>query len=120
MSKHVLLAAEALAGQGIELEVVDCCSIKPMDEACLDRLAKENRPVFTVEEGELIGGFGAEVERRLNELGMYAPVMTIGIENRFITHGAMDYLLEECGLMPGQLAERIGKIYREWESKHVR
>ena len=120
MSKHVLLAAELLAAQGIGLSVIDCCCIKPMDEACLARLAQENRPVFTVEEGELIGGFGAEAERRLHELGLSAPVTTIGIENRFITHGAMDYLLEECGLMPGQLAERIGKTYRKWESKHVR
>ena len=120
MSKHVLLAADALAGQGIGLEVIDCCSIKPMDEACLARIAQENRPVFTVEEGELIGGFGAEAERRLHALGLSAPVTTIGIENRFITHGAMDYLLEECGLMPAQLAERIGRAYREWEDEHVR
>ena len=32
----------------------------------------------------------------------------------------MDYLLEECGLMPAQLAERIGQAYREWEDEHVR
>ena len=120
MSKHVLLAAEQLAAQGIGLSVIDCCCIKPMDEAFLARIAQENRPVFTVEEGELIGGFGAEAERRLHELGLSAPVTTIGIENRFITHGAMDYLLEECGLMPGQLAERIGQTYRKWEDEHVR
>lgn len=120
MTKHVLLAAETLAGQGIELEVIDCCSIKPMDEVCLGRLAKKGRPVFTVEEGELIGGFGAEAGRRLSDLGLRAPVVTIGIENRFITHGAMDCLLEECGLMPDQLAARIERAYRGWENEHVR
>lgn len=120
MTKHVLLAAQVLCGQGIELEVIDCCSIKPMDTACLERLAAQGRRIFTVEEGELIGGFGAEVERRCAELGLEEPVCAIGIENRFITHGAMDLLLEECGLMPEQLAERIGREYREWENKHVR
>jgi len=120
MSKHALLAANALHERGIELEVIDCCSIRPMDEACLARLAARNRMIFTVEEGELIGGFGAEVGRRCAAMGLAQPVCAIGIENRFITHGAMDLLLEECGLMPEQLAARFESEYRKWEKEHVR
>ena len=119
MTKHAMIAAEQLASQGIELEVIDCCSIKPMDMNCLARLAEEGRKVVTVEEGEIIGGFGAEAARLLAELGLKTPVSVIGIENRFITHGSMDLLLEECRLMPDQLAKRFAGIYHEWEKEHV-
>ena len=120
MTKHAVEAAQLLHEQGLELEIIDCCSIKPMDETVLERLVQQGKKVFTIEEGELIGGFGAEVERRCAEMGMTKPVYAIGIENRFITQGSMDLLLEECGLMPQQLAERMLRVYHEWESKHVR
>ena len=118
MTKHALHAADALSAHGIDLEVIDCCSIKPMDTQCLARLVQEGRKVVTVEEGEMIGGFGSEVARLLAEMGLKTPVTVIGIENRFITHGAMDLLLEECGLMPRQLEARFAGIYHEWENEH--
>ena len=119
MTKHAMIAAGQLADTGIELEVIDCCSIKPMDMTCLKRLVAENRKIITIEEGEMIGGFGSEVARVCADLGLNIPVSVIGLENRFITHGSMDLLLEECGLTPVQIAERIGEIYRMWEKNHV-
>ena len=99
--------------------MIDCCSIKPMDMDCLKRLTDSGRKIVTIEEGEMIGGFGSEVARLCAELGAKTPVTVIGIENRFITHGSMDLLLEECGLTPDQLAVRLASIYREWEKEHV-
>ena len=119
MTKHATLAAQQLAQQGIELEVIDCCSIKPMDMTCLKRLVDEKRKVVVIEEGEMIGGFGSEVSRVCTELGSNVPVSVIGLENRFITHGSMDLLLEECGLTPSQIAQRLDKIYHQWEKDHV-
>ena len=45
--------------------------------------------------------------------------MDEGLENRFITHGSVPELLEECGLMPRQLADRIEKIVDNKEKSHV-
>ena len=67
----------------------------------------------------MIGGFGSEVARVCTELGSEIPVRVIGLENRFITHGSMDLLLEECGLTPPQLAQRLERMYRVWEKQHV-
>ena len=119
MTKHALLASRQLAERGISVEVIDCCSIKPMDMQCLQRLVEEKRRIVVIEEGEMIGGFGSEVARVCTELGSGIPVRVIGLENRFITHGSMDLLLEECGLTPPQIAQRLEKIYRMWEKQHV-
>lgn len=119
MTKHAMIAADQLAKAGIDIEVIDCCSIKPMDMACLKRLVDEKRKVVVIEEGEMIGGFGAEVARMCTEIGSEIPVSVIGLENRFITHGSMDLLLEECGLTPQQIRQRLELIYRKWEKDHV-
>jgi len=119
MTKHAMLASRTLKEKGIEIEVIDCCSIKPMDAGCLKRLVEGKRKVVVIEEGEMIGGFGSEVARACTELGSEIPVSIIGLENRFITHGSMDLLLEECGLTPQQIAQRLEEIYRKWEKEHV-
>ncbi|MFQ9446847.1 MAG: S4 domain-containing protein [Christensenellales bacterium] len=67
--------------------------------------------LITVEEGEMIGGFGSEIARVCVEENADAPIQIIGLENRFITHGSVPELLEECGLMPRQLADRIEKSW---------
>ena len=116
MSKHAMLAAGILSEKGILIEVIDCCSLKPMDTLCLKRLVQQKRQIVVIEEGEMIGGFGSEVARVCTELGSRLPVQIIGLENRFITHGSMDLLLEECGLTPAQLAQRLEEIYRRQEN----
>ena len=56
-----LEAAELLAGEGIDAEVVDLRSLRPLDTATIaDSVMKTNRAVV-VEEGWKSGGFGAEV-----------------------------------------------------------
>ena len=112
MTKHAMEAAEILREKGIDAEVIDCCSIKPMDINCLERLFKEGKPLVIIEEGEMIGGFGSEVARKCVEHGAKAPAAIIGIENCFVAHGSVDQLLEECGLKPNQLAQRIENVLK--------
>ena len=118
MTLHALKAADVLEKKGISVEVIDCCSIKPMDMDCLRKLAEQGRRVVAIEEGEMIGGFGSEVGRLYTQLGAKMPVCVMGLENRFITHGSMDQLLDECGLTAEKLAVRMEETYREWEKQH--
>ena len=60
----------------------------------------------------MIGGFGSEVARDCIERGVKTPAAIIGIENRFVAHGSVDQLLEECGLQPGQIAQRIENVLK--------
>jgi pyruvate dehydrogenase E1 component beta subunit len=64
---YALKAAEALAAEGIEAEVIDLRTLRPMDtETILASVRKTNRCV-TVEEGWPQGGIGAEIMARIME-----------------------------------------------------
>jgi len=77
-------AANELAGMGIEAEVIDLRTLKPLDfETIADSIKKTNRAVV-VHEACLSGGFGAEVSARINsELFDYldAPVLRVAAKD---------------------------------------
>jgi len=80
MTGLALKAAAALAEQGIEAEVVDPRTIRPLDEALiLASVAKTNRAVV-IEEGWRFSGVGAEISARIMEKGfddLDAPVIRV-------------------------------------------
>lgn len=118
MSLHTVKAAALLEKRGLHVGVVDCCSLRPMDMECLEGLFACGAQMIILEEGELIGGFGSEVARLCAEHGAPAPVGIMGLPNRFITHGTVAQLLEECELMPEQIARRIEQAFAHQEREH--
>ncbi len=118
MTLHALQASQLLEKEGIHVGVIDCCTLKPLDMDCLRELFARGAKLITIEEGEKIGGFGSEIARICVNEKVPEPAAIIGIENRFVAHGSVAQLLEECGLMPEQLAERIKEINQE--SNHAR
>ncbi|MDW5594516.1 pyruvate dehydrogenase complex E1 component subunit beta [Conexibacter stalactiti] len=64
---HALTAAETLAAEGIELEVVDLRTLRPLDvPTVVGSVAKTNR-LLVVEEGPLTGGWAGELVARVSE-----------------------------------------------------
>ena len=64
---HALAAAEVLAGEGIDAEVIDLRSVRPLDiETVVRSVQKTNRAV-TVEEGWAACGIGSEIAAQLME-----------------------------------------------------
>jgi 2-oxoisovalerate dehydrogenase E1 component beta subunit len=80
MVRETLAAAEALAAEGIEAEVIDVATLKPLDEeSILSSVARTGRCVI-VHEAALTGGFGGEIAARLADRGLLsltAPVKRI-------------------------------------------
>ena len=80
MTGFALAAAEELAKQGIEAEVIDPRTIRPLDEnTILQSVAKTNRAVV-IEEGWRFAGIGAEISARIMEKGfddLDAPVVRV-------------------------------------------
>ena len=74
-------AAERLAGINIWAEVVSFPCIKPMDEEAVRRLLKRFRHVVTVEEHNIIGGFGSAVCEIAAEAGTGCRVHRIGLQD---------------------------------------
>ena len=77
---YALKAAEELAGQGIDAEVIDLRTLKPMDtETIIASVQKTGRAV-TVEEGWQQNGVGAEIAARILERAfdyLDAPVLRV-------------------------------------------
>ncbi|MFW0072815.1 MAG: alpha-ketoacid dehydrogenase subunit beta [Coxiella-like endosymbiont] len=80
MIKETLEAAEALAAQNIEAEVIDVATIKPLDmETILQSVEKTGRCVI-IQEAPLTGGVGAEIAAGIAERGLLsllAPVKRV-------------------------------------------
>ncbi|HVX77283.1 MAG TPA: pyruvate dehydrogenase complex E1 component subunit beta [Bradyrhizobium sp.] len=64
---YALKAAEELAGEGIEAEVIDLRTLRPMDTETLVESIKKTGRAVTVEEGWQQSGVGAEIAARLME-----------------------------------------------------
>jgi pyruvate dehydrogenase E1 component beta subunit len=61
MVPRALEAAEALAGEGIELELIDLRSLKPLDKECIVRSVSKTGRVLILHESPQTAGFGAEL-----------------------------------------------------------
>ena len=62
---YALKAAEDLAKEGIEAEVIDLRTIRPMDTETVIEIVKKTEPLVTVEEGWPQSGVGAEIATRV-------------------------------------------------------
>ncbi len=94
---EALLAADKLAEEGIDAEVINIHTIKPLDEELVIASAKKTGKVFTVEEHSVIGGLGSAV---CDCLAKNAPtkVTTIGVQDVFGESGPAKDLLHKYGL----------------------
>jgi len=66
-----LKAAEELAKDGIEAEVIDLRSLRPMDKECILNSVKKTSKLVTAEEGTKMGGVGAEIAAIVAEEGLH-------------------------------------------------
>jgi 1-deoxy-D-xylulose-5-phosphate synthase len=99
---------DELLKEGLDVGVVNCRFVKPLDGALLTRLAALYPVLVTLEENTLRGGFGSGVHEFLQEAGLpIGGLHHLGIPDRFVTHGSPAQLLEEIGLSPARLVERV-------------
>ena len=108
MVKQAVEAARLLNMANIKATVVNMRFVKPLDTAMLGWLL-ERQPelLVTLEENALAGGFGSAVLEFMADAEKRCRVLRFGIEDKFIEHGSCPQLLEKCGLMPQQIADRI-------------
>ncbi|MDD9876841.1 MAG: pyruvate dehydrogenase complex E1 component subunit beta [Magnetovibrio sp.] len=81
---HALAAAEALAAEGIDAEVINLRSVRPLDMETIIQSARKTNRVVTVEEGWATTGIGAEIAARMMEQAfdyLDAPVHRVSGED---------------------------------------
>lgn len=109
-----LQAAETLAQQGIDVEVVNARFIKPMDEDMLHAIMQRGLPILTIEEAVLQGGFGSAVLEFMFDYDYRnVAIERIGIPDQFIEHGNVDQLLAEINLTAEEAVFRIQSLVKK-------
>lgn len=107
-------AAKMLKKDGIDAEVINIHTIKPLDEDLVFASAKKTRRVVTVEEHFKIGGLGTAVCELLSEK-LPTQVLRIGIEDEFTKSGPAKELLHKYSLDAEGIYEKI-KVYLNGDS----
>jgi transketolase len=92
---RVQAAADLLAAEGIEVEVIDMPSLKPLDTALLCASAKKTGAVLTVEEHSIIGGLGSAVSECLLEADLHPRFHRLGVRDRFTESGTPEALRDK-------------------------
>ena len=90
-------AADKLAEDGISAEVINICTIKPLDEELIIASARKTGKVVTVEEHSVIGGLGSAVCDCLSEK-LPTRVKKVGMQDIFGESGSAQDLLVKYGL----------------------
>lgn len=97
MTYHMLAAAELLAKDGIDAEVIHVPTIKPLDAHTIVKSLHKTGAAVTAEEAQINGGFGGAVAELLSE--QYpAPLYRIGMQDRFGESGKPEELMTHFGL----------------------
>lgn len=103
-----------LAKVGVTPMLVNARSIKPLDVKLLSGLLQiQGARIVTIEEGVLTGGFGAAVLEFASAFKLEKPkvklaeVVSIGLPDSFVEHGARATLLDLVGLSPKALTDKL-------------
>ena len=98
-------AAEMLKAEGIDAEVINIHTVKPLDEELVIASAKKTGAVVTAEEHSVIGGLGSAVCDVLSE-NYPVPVIKVGVNDQYGRSGKVPELLEIYGLTAKNIYEK--------------
>lgn len=101
-----LAAADMLAQEGIDAQVINIHTIKPLDEEIVVNAAKTTGKLFTVEEHSIIGGLGSAVAEVIAEKAP-AKLTRIGVKDVFGESGPAKELLHKYELDAEGIVKQI-------------
>lgn len=107
MVVNAIMARELLLSKGITPTIVNARFIKPMDFEMLREIASTHSFILTVEDGQVLGGFGSAVAEFFIQNEQHVKLKMLGIPDIFVEHGKQDELLSSLGLDPFGITKAI-------------
>lgn len=104
-----LKAAEALAAEGMDVEVIDAFSVKPLDEETVLASVRKTGRVVVAEEHSVHGGLGSAVAEVLARK-LPAPAEFVGMRDAFGKSGEFEELLDYFDLGSGAIVEAVKRV----------
>ena len=111
MLSEAMIAAENLSQEGISAEIIDCHTVKPLDNATIERSAVKTGAVITAEEHSIIGGLGGAVAEALSE-SHPVRIERVGVRDTFGESGEHSELLVKYGLTSREIAKAARRLVR--------
>lgn len=109
MVAESLDAADELAKEGIEAEVINLHTIKPIDKEAIIASAQKTGAVVTAEEHQMAGGMGSAVMEVLAQ-NYAVPVEMVGINDTFGESGQPRELMEKYGITSKEIYKQTKKV----------
>ncbi len=111
LMESAFAAAEQLAGEGINVGIVDARFCKPLDGQMLSRVLRSEHAVFTIEDHSLQNGFGSAVlEYAVAHSLPTEHITRLGMPDRLIAHATRAEQLTEAGLDPTGIAQSVRNV----------
>jgi transketolase len=106
---EAIKAGEILAQQGIDADILNIHTIKPLDNAAILESALKTRCVVTAEEHQINGGLGDAVAGLLAR-NLPTPIEMVAVQDSFGESGTPEQLMEKYGLTAKNIVEKVQAV----------
>lgn len=107
-----LQAAKKLKTEHINATVISMHTIKPLDTALIDAVAKKCKAIITVEEHSIYGGLGEACASHLLQHGYAKPFKIIGIPDEYTITGSQTEIMDHYGISESGIAEEVKRLIK--------
>ena len=108
---QALIAAERLAKMGIDVRVIDCHTLKPLDERMVLKAARDTGAIVTAENNIIYGGLGSAVAEVLVEQ-CPIPMKRVGVGNTFAESGPYLEVIDKYGLTARHIVKAVNDVLK--------
>lgn len=112
---QALIAAEVLAEQGIDAEIINIHTIKPLDEQAVIDSVKKTGCAVSAEEHQWNGGLGDSIAQVLIQ-HLPKPLVYVGVNDCFGESGTPEQLMEKYGLNAKSIVDAALKTIKAKQS----
>ena len=111
MTQQTVKATDALLAAGIDAEIINVHTIKPLDEKTIINSLKKTGAVVVCENGNYCGGL-CEAIAGVSVRNLPAPIEFVAVNDRFGQVGKLDFLTTEYNLMPADIVAAVKKVIK--------
>lgn len=108
---HAIEAGMQLAEKGIDCEIINIHTIKPLDKNAVIQSARKTKCVVTAEEHQMNGGLGDSIAQLLSR-EMPTPMEMVAVNDSFGESGTPEELMIKYGLSTANIVETVYKAIK--------
>lgn len=109
---EALVAAQELKKNKINLEVINCHTIKPLDKTTILRSLKKTKKLITLEDHQIAGGLGSAIVEML-AVNYPVPTKMIGVQDSFGESGTTEELWDKYKLSHPHIIQAVLKLIKK-------